>query len=318
MTGLNGTSRLLKVLADETRMRILHMLQHEELSGTDLMEILNMGQSRISTHLNLLKEVGLVSDRRAGRRTYYSTAPGPAAELWERVRADNQECAEFAADLAGLEALRERHREKSRAYFDRVAAAFGEQLLPGRTWEGLARALLQLAPRGRYTDIGVGDGLLTLMLSEVAETVTAVDISQAMLSQLLARAKKKGITNIETVEGEMENLPVPDSTQDVAVMSQALLYARSPEAALIEARRILVPGGRILVLDLLAHTEEWVREKYQHVHLGFTEAALENLMLSAGFENVVISRAARDPQPPHFMTLVASGTQAGKKPSRNR
>src|SRR6187397_1210037 len=165
MIGLTGTSRLLKALADETRLRILHLLAHEELSGTDLMEILNMGQSRISTHLALLKEVGLVVDRRHGRRMLYTLLPGPAAGVWDGIQAQNNTSPEFEADLAGLEALRDRRRDESRAYFDRVAATFGEQILPGRTWEGLARGLLQLAPRGRYADLGIGDGLLTLMLS---------------------------------------------------------------------------------------------------------------------------------------------------------
>jgi ubiquinone/menaquinone biosynthesis C-methylase UbiE/biotin operon repressor len=306
MIGLTGTSRLLKALADDTRLRVLHLLAQEELSGTDLMEILNMGQSRISTHLNLLKEVGLVTDRREGRRTFYSIAPGPAAGLWEKVLVENATSPEFEADLAGLEVLRERRRSEKRAYFDRVAASFGEQLLPGRTWEGLARAILHLCPRARYADLGIGDGMLTLMLAEVAQVVTAVDLSPEMLAQLSARAKKRGIHNIETVEGDIEALPLPDESHDVVVMSQALHHARDPVRALKEARRVLVPGGRVLVIDLLAHQEDWVREKLEHVHLGFTEAALSQALVAAGFQNTFLQRAARDPQPPNFMTLVAT------------
>jgi ArsR family transcriptional regulator len=306
MIGLTGTSRLLRALADESRLRILHLLAQEELSGTDLMEILNMGQSRVSTHLALLKEVGLVLDRKAGRRIFYSIAPGPAAGFWESVQSENAKAPEFEADSAGLRALRERNRAERRAYFDRVAASFGEELLPGRTWEGLARALLQLAPRARYADLGIGDGLLTLMLTEVATRVTAVDISAEMLAQLEKRAKAKGISNLEYVEGDIEDLPLPDASHDVVVMSQALHHARTPARCLGEAQRVLVRGGRLLVIDLLAHTEEWVREKLGHLHLGFTEQALEELVLEAGFERVRVARAARDPQPPHFMTLVAT------------
>jgi ArsR family transcriptional regulator len=225
------------------------------------------------------------------------------------VLAENDGSPELAADLAGLEALRQRRRESARAYFDRIAATFGEQLLPGRTWEGLARSLLLLVPRARYADLGIGDGLLTLMLSEVAERVTAVDISPEMLTQLAERARKRGIANVETVLGEIEDLPLPDASFDVAVLSQALHHAGAPERALAEARRILVPGGRVLVIDLLAHNEEWVREKLQHVHTGFTEAALTGLLEDAGFARVTLQRAARDPQPPHFMTLVATGVR---------
>ena len=306
MMGLISTSRLLKALADDSRLRILHLLGEEDLTGSDLMEILNMGQSRVSTHLNLLKEVGLVVDRREGRRAVYAISGGPGASLLGQIMKENAGSPELASDLAGLETLRQARREQQRTYFDRVAASFGEQLLPGRTWEGLARALIQLAPRGRYADLGVGDGLLTLMLAEVAEVVTAVDISTEMLSQLASRAKSQGITNLETVEGELEDLPLPDTSHDVVVMSQALHHAQEPVKALAEARRILVPGGRVLVLDLLAHHEEWVREKLEHVHLGFTESGLEEVLAEAGFEKIQIQRAARDPQPPHFMTLVAS------------
>ena len=307
---LSGSSRRLKALADETRLRILRLLRVEELACSDLMEVLNMGQSRVSTHLTLLKEVGLVVDRRAGRRHLYSLSSGPGVELLERVLAEAAEAPEFANDDAGLEALRARRRGDSRAYFDRVAASFGERILPGRTWEGLARALLRLTPRARYVDIGVGDGLLTLMLAEAAESVTAVDISPEMLRQLAQRAERAGLRNVTPVEGELEDLPLPDAAFDVAVLSQALHHADDPALALAEARRVVVPGGRVLVTDLLAHTEDWVREKLQHRHLGFGEQQLERLLLDAGLQDVSVQRAARDPQPPHFMTLVATGTRS--------
>jgi ArsR family transcriptional regulator len=145
------------------------------------------------------------------------------------------------------------------------------------------------------------------MLSEVAATVTAVDISTPMLEQLRQRASKQGIANIETVTGEIEDLPLPDKSHDVAVMSQALHHAESPAKALSEARRVLVPGGRLLVIDLLAHNEEWVRSDLQHRHLGFTEEGLQELLTRAGFQDVRLQRAARDPQPPHFMTRSPAG-----------
>lgn len=296
-------------MGDETRLRILRLLRREELTGTDLMEILNMGQSRISTHLSLLKEVGLVTDRRAGRHSFFSIARNPASELLERILEQNGEAPEFETDQRGLEDLMLRKRDEAQSYFDRVAASFGEQILPGRTWEGLARAILKLAPRARYADLGVGDGLLTLMLAEVAKKVVAVDLSPKMLDHLRQRAKAKGFNNIETIKGELDDLPLEEQTIDVAVLSQALHHAEIPLRALQEAARILVPGGRVLVIDLLAHTEDWVREKLQHRHLGFTESRLEDLMREAGLKDVSVQRAARDPQPPHFMTLIATATK---------
>ncbi len=309
---LLGATRVLKAIADETRLRILHLLQQGELSVSDLMEILNLGQSRTSTHLTLLKEVDLVSDRRAGRRNFYSLKTGPSSALVDEVLDDHREATEFVSDLAGWEALQRRRREEDRSYFDRVAATFGEQVLPGRTWEGLARSILRLAPKARYADLGIGDGLLTLMLAEVAESVTAVDLSSQMLDALNQRASRRGIKNIETVEGEIEDLPLEDVSFDVVVLSQALHHARVPAQALKEAFRITRPGGRVLLIDLLAHGEEWVRDKLQDRHLGFTESALENLVQSAGFEEVRVERAARDPQPPHFMTLIATGQRPAR------
>jgi ArsR family transcriptional regulator len=270
-----------------------------------------MGQSRVSTHLALLKEVGLVNDRRSGRKSLYAIAPGPAAHLWQEVSNENQGSPEFEQDQAGLDVLRQRRRDDSRAYFDRVAASFGDELLPGRTWEGLARALITLTPRARYADLGIGDGLLTLLIAENARNVTAVDLSAEMLQQLETRAKARGLKNIEIVEADVQDLPLSDASHDVAVLSQALHDVEEPARALAEAQRILVPGGRLLVIDLLAHTEEWVRERLGHRHLGFTEAGLREHIAKAGFEQIVVQRAARDPQPPHFMTLVACARKQG-------
>ncbi|MDF1799556.1 MAG: metalloregulator ArsR/SmtB family transcription factor [Planctomycetota bacterium] len=306
---LNTTSRLLKALADETRMRILHLLAQDELSASDLMEILNMGQSRVSTHLALLKEVGLVTDHRAGRRSLYNLYAGPGTPLWEKIFSENKRAPEFMADLAGLRTLRNKRRENAKVYFDRVAASFGEEELPGRTWEGLARALMMLAPSQRYLDLGIGDGQLTLMLAQAAREVTAVDISPKMLAQLDRRAKDLGLDNITLLEADIEDLPLPDGGMDIAVMSQALHHTHSPARCLAEAHRLLAHGGRLLVIDLLAHSEEWVREKLAHEQLGFTEEQLQQLMEEAGFKNIRVERAARDAKPPHFMTLIAIGTK---------
>lgn len=304
---LPDSTRLLKALGDETRLRLLNLLARAELSGSDLMEILNLGQSRVSTHLSLLREVGLVTDRRAGRRSLYSLRT--EAPLVQDVLAGLTASPELAADLAGLEALEERRKQEARSYFDRVARGFGDEALPGRTWEGLCRSLIRLLPRGRYADLGIGDGLLTLMLAETAERVTAVDLSSEMLGQLRQRAAAAGLTNIETVEGDIDDLPLEDASHDVVVLSQALHHSEKPRRALAEAVRVLAPGGRLLVIDLLAHGEEWVRERLQDRQQGFTEPELVALLEGAGLAEVRVQRVARDPHPPHFMTLTASGTR---------
>jgi ArsR family transcriptional regulator len=313
---LPDSTRLLKALGDENRLRILNLLAREELHGSDLMEILNMGQSRVSTHLNLLKEVGLVVDRRAGRRSYYSLRGD--APLVGEVLDNCGHSPEFLADVAGLEALQERRKQEARSYFDRVAKGFGDANLPGRTWEGLCRSMIQLLPRARYADLGIGDGLLTMMLAEIAEEVTAVDVSREMLDQLEQRAAQKGLTNIVTALGDIDELPLADGYFDIVVLSQALHHSEQPRRALQEAARVLKPGGRLLVIDLLAHNEEWVREKLQDRQQGFTESKLAALLVGAGLEQVSVQRVARDPHPPHFMTLVATGLRPVASPRKQR
>ena len=315
---LSAATRLIKTLGDETRLRLVHLASLGELSVKEMMEILNMGQSRVSTQLTLLKEVELLQDRRLGRRSLYSLGPAGKGTLVSEILNEHRETIELRDDRAGFEALQRRKEQEARSYFDRVASSFGEQELPGRTWEGLARSLLQLAPRARYVDLGIGDGLLTLMLAQVAEQVTAVDLSPEMLEQLALRAERRGFDNIDYVEGRIEDLPLEDQSYDVAVLSQALHHLDDPIVALQEARRVLRPGGKVLVIDLLAHNEDWVREKLQHRVLGFTESDLEALVQRAGFERVHVSRIARDSNPPHFMTLLATGEVQAPQPKGPR
>ncbi len=315
---LSTASRLIKTLGDETRLRLVHLASLGELSVKEMMEILNMAQSRVSTQLTLLKEVDLLQDRRLGRRSLYSLGQAGKGPLVTEILREHRNSIEFRDDLAGYEALQSRKEQEARSYFDRVASTFGEQDLPGRTWEGLARSLLQLAPRARYVDLGIGDGLLTLMLAEVAEHVTAVDISSEMLRQLSLRAQRRGFQNLDYVKGRIEALPLENQSYDVAVLSQALHHVDDPIIALEEARRVLRPGGQLLVIDLLAHNEEWVRDQLQHRVLGFTEADLESLVARAGFDRVHVSRVARDPSPPHFMTLLATGLASETLPPAHR
>ena len=245
-----------------------------------------MGQSRVSTHLALLKEVGLVVDRRAGRRTLYSIAARTRGGAVGAGRSrENRSSPEFEADLAGLRGAARRGGARS-ARLLRPRRGELRRAAPARPHVGgtRARASLQLAPRGRYADLGIGDGLLTLMLAEVADAVTAVDISprDARAARRRARAAQ-GIANVETVEGEIEDLPLPDASHDVVVMSQALHHARDRRSARCSRRaRILVPGGRLLVIDLLAHTEDWVREQLEHGTSASPRALLEQLLCASG------------------------------------
>ena len=244
LMALSTTSRLLKTLGDETRLRILNLLRKGELSVGELQEILNMGQSRISTQLTHLKEVGVLAHRKAGRRSFYSLCTCSSLELIVQVLDDAQLADEFRADDAGYQAAMEKRRQESRSYFDRVAAAFDEQVLPGRTWEGLARGILRLAParplrgpRDRRRDADAH-----------ARRGGRVGHRRGRLPGDAASARITGPREGDhqrryTLEADIVDLPLESGSYDVAVLSQALHHAHDPGQALREARRILRPGG---------------------------------------------------------------------------
>jgi ArsR family transcriptional regulator len=305
---IDSCTKVMKTLSDRTRLRILSLLSETEVTVGELQEILAMGQSRISGHLALLREAGLVSDRREGKRVFTSLrADAELGSVWDELRRSIRASPQGRADLAALKAALKARRSEERAFFDHAAESFGRQYLPGRSWEGLARALLLLAPRQVIADLGIGSGELTLLLASTAERVIAVDFSDRMLQVVAAKAERAGLKNIDFRLGEIEQLPIDPEVVDVAVLSQVLHHAAKPERALAEARRVLKPGGRVLVLDLRKHHESWVRDKLKDVWLGFGEEELGDLMTEAGFRGVQVSVCSREARPPYFKTLLGAG-----------
>jgi len=314
---LDQTSAALKALADPTRLRILHLLSHEELTVAELQRILGMGQSRVSSHLAQIRKAGLVADRKDGTKSFYSRVPGAGAaeQLFEDLRGSLSRLPEVQCDLAGLAEVRARRQDETRAYFDRIADALEHEYLPGRTWEGLAKALFRLLPPQRVADLGIGSGELTLLLCRSSEQVIGVDSSRAVLDSVARKAAKGGVENLDLREGEIEDLPLADGEVDLVVFSQALHHAREPARALAEAWRALGPGGRLLVLDLRRHGEQWVREKFQDRWPGFLEQELRALCEGAGFADVDTSIVAREREPPYFETLLATARRPGPSPA---
>ncbi|MEY2600635.1 MAG: hypothetical protein RLZZ244_474 [Verrucomicrobiota bacterium] len=301
----------LRLLADETRLRLLLLLREEELSVLEIQEILGMGQSRISSHLAQLRGAGLVRDRRAGKNIYYALEADTSlgAELDRLLEVASGEVSQARADGRALEVLRRKRADRSREYFDRMAGKFGRTYCPGRTWEGVARMLLSLVPPMVIADLGAGEGHLSQLLAKRARRVIAVDNSERMVEYGAALARENGMTNLEYRLGEMEAPPVEDESVDLALLSQALHHAGNPGRALAGAYRIVRPGGRVAVLDLLAHQFEQARELYADTWLGFTEAALVGFLEEAGFEQVEVSVVSRDDQNPAFQTVYATGVK---------
>lgn len=307
MADLHDATRALKALADPTRLRLLHLLGRQELAVAELTRIVGASQSTISQHLALLREAGLVVERKDGARSYHSrsAADSPGAHAFAELAPAVAGSPEARRDEAALREVLAAREQEARAYFDRIADAIEHEYLPGRTWEGLAKALVRLLPRARVADLGIGGGELTLLLCQSSERVIGVDRSEAMLERARAKAHKAGVTNLELRRGEIEALPLADREVDLVVLSQALHHAVEPRHALAEAHRVLAPGGRLLVLDLLRHKERWTAEKFQDRWPGFREGELAEWLAAAGFIDVSTAIVARERAAPWFQTLLA-------------
>ena len=299
--------KALRLLGDKARIRILRLLANEDLSVAELQEILGMGQSRISMQLSQLKQAGFVEVRRAGQKSIYRLIPpaGVGAILTEVLEQSKTELPECGHDDEGLRLVLNRRKDTLRTYFDELAGRFGRSYVPGRSWKALAEMLLRLLPPLVIADLGAGEGTLALMLAQRAERVIAVDSSGKMVEYGTELAIRNGITNLEYRQGDMEDLPIAAAEVDMVLMHQALHHALHPGQALIEAWRVLRPGGRIVLLDLLQHDVEAARELYADVWLGFSQAELVVWLRQAGFEQIDISVVDRAAEPPYFETLMA-------------
>ena len=303
----------LRLLADPSRLRILLLVEREELSVAELQEILGMGQSRISTHLAQLKQAGLVEDRRNGKSILYrlkalSRSDSEAfGQLLTLLREAAHEIPEAEQDSDALKLALRRRQDKTRAYFDELAGKFGRHYMPGRSWKGLAEMLLALMPPLVVADLGAGEGTFSQLLARRAKKVIAVDNSEKMVEYGSELARKHGVQNLEYRKGDLEDVPLRDSSVDLAFFSQALHHAQHPERAVAEAFRILKPGGRIIVLDLMRHNYEEARELYADLWLGFTEVEALRFLREAGFKNIETSVVHREEEAPHFETLLAMG-----------
>lgn len=298
----------LRLLGDPTRARLYLLLAAEELSVAELQEILGKGQSQISTHLSVMKRAGLLADRRNGKNILYRAEAGAAGDELRRIlEAAESDLPEAATDREALHLVLEKRRDKMRVYFDSLAGRFGREYIPGRSWQGLAEALLSLLPPVTVADLGAGEGTFSQLLARRAGRVIAVDNSERMVEFGAKLAGRHNVANLEYRLGDMESVPLPDGEIDVAFFSQSLHHALKPAKAIEEAWRILKPGGQIVILDLNRHNFEEARELYADVWLGFSELELRGFLKNAGFTAVTTTAVHREPDSPHFETLLARG-----------
>ncbi|MFT4901556.1 MAG: ubiquinone/menaquinone biosynthesis C-methylase UbiE [Lentimonas sp.] len=303
---------ILKLLADSTRVRILSLLSRDELSVAELQDVLDMGQSRISSHLGLLRQAELVHDRREGKKTFYtlnSSFEAQGLALLQAACTAVEGTEQITEDRSNLKRILEKRKRHSEQYFNSVAGRLGKNYCPGRSWEAIGHFLLHLTPKIKIADLGAGEGVLSQLLARRAESVVCVDNSSKMVEFGSELAAKNGFTNLTYKLGDIEAVPLQDDTFDLVLLSQALHHAQHPLKAIEEAYRILKPGGQLILIDLLEHQFEKARELYADVWLGFSENKLYQFMKDAGFHKIEVNVVAREEMEPNFQTVLACGVK---------
>lgn len=298
-----AVGEVLRLLGDETRLRVLHLLAHEPLTVAELQEVLDLGQSSISGHLAKLKHGGLLHDVAEGSSRRYrlreDLAP-PLAQTWQAVRAVSQDESPFSDDRRRLEHVR---RGRAASWVERVAGNLHRSYAPGRTWESLLHALLPCVRLGRCVDVGAGDGALLDLLAPHATSLTCIDPSPAMVAAGEEKAARLHLDHVRYCAAPGEALPLPSAESDTVLFLQSLQYIPQPEQAIAEAVRVLAPAG-LLVIATLAHHDHAEADRYGHCHRGFAEGQLKRWTAPLTDHQLVL--LPPEARPPRFQTLVLS------------
>ena len=303
------TLRSLRALADPTRLRLLALLETDELSVNELQEITRLGQSRISTHLRLLQEGEFLESRREGKRTFYKlsrTSNLDQRSIVQIAIGGARELPEFESDQVNRKRILSRREDQAQEYFNQVAGRFDRSYGPGRSWQAFGQLLLRMLPPLVVADLGAGEGLISELLARKAKKVIAVDNSEKIVEFGAAKARKNGLKNLEFRLGDLETPPIKPQSVDLVVLSQALHHAEEPKRAIQAAYQLLRAHGQIMILDLLLHSFEQAHELYGDRWLGFPESDLHQWLEEAGFKDIEISIVAREEQEPHFQTILAA------------
>jgi ArsR family transcriptional regulator len=302
-----------KLLSDETRLRILCALRESELAVGELQKILGLGQSTLSTQLGLLKEQDLVAGRKEGQKVLYriprNGKEDPKLEIIESAMQSAPAAKWYDRDRRNLEKVLQERSDRSREFFNTQAVQ--NMPSPGQTWRALCNGLIRLMRGQRIVDLGCGNGSLAILLAQSGNTVTGVDSSEEQIR--LARGNAEGKDdpgNPVFKHAAMEDTGLATGAFDAVILSQSLHHAAKPKEAIAESHRLLAPGGRILILDLLAHGEEWMRTKFGDFWLGFTRADLEAWLKESGFTAIHFEITGPSENNPEIEGLLVAAEKA--------
>jgi ubiquinone/menaquinone biosynthesis C-methylase UbiE/DNA-binding HxlR family transcriptional regulator len=277
----------LQALADPTRLRILLLLRRMELSVGELAQVLGQSQPRVSRHLKILADAGVVERRKEGSWVFLALADAsrvtPVFALIDRW-ADLVTQAAFVSDSARIETIRSERAEAASRHFAAIAQTWDQirslHVAESEVEQAIGRALGK-RPLGRLVDVGTGTGRMIELFGPRSSLAIGIDRSSEMLRLARVKLEAAGISS-SLRQGDMYALPLPDEAADSIIIHQVLHYAHSPAAAIAEAARVLVPGGRLLVIDFAAHDREELRATDAHIRLGFEDEAMTSWFAAAG------------------------------------
>ncbi len=297
---MEALSRSFRALGDATRLRLLRLIAKTPLNVTELVSLVGVAQPSVSHHLGKLRALGLIREERQAGFSYSSLAVGEDDARWPLVKlALDAEGDGASGDLSRLADLL-RQREDRQALNDKL-------LEPGQSFQLWSRALGTLLPRIDVADLGCGSGALTVEVARWAKSVLAIDRSEVALRAARERVRREGLKNVELLAADLVTLPAAKLGRrrfDLAVASQSLHFVQEPANFVRAAHRLLKPGGRLLVLELLPHTEEWVKDRLAHCWLGFEPAPLAALLEREGFKNLSTEIPAQSASSPFRVFLL--------------
>lgn len=299
MTTMDDYLDKLRAAAEPTRLRLLALCAQGELTVTELTQILGQSQPRVSRHLKLMVEAGLLDRFREGTWAFYRLAQGDAAGLARKlIEMMPEDDGLLGLDNERLKSIKDSRAETAASYFSKNAAQWDKIREMYAHDDDVAKALLGLLPKdglGEVLDIGTGTGKILAMLGPRADQAVGIDASREMLALARANLDAAGLRQCQVRHGDMYMLPVPSQSFDLVTVHQVLHYAADPAAAIAEAARVLRPGGRLVVVDFAPHQQEFMREEHAHRRLGFSDAEIGGWFKAAGLKPAAPVRLTGDP-----------------------
>lgn len=324
--GEPGVERLLaglRAAAEPTRLRLLTLCAHGELTVSELTQILGQSQPRVSRHLKLLCEAGLLERFREGTHAFFTLAKdGEGARLAELlVDLVPDDDRTLALDLERLQAIKAARAEAAARYFRENAARWDQMRSLHIDEAQVERVLLDLLPKENmhdFLDVGTGTGRILELVAPRVERAIGIDLSREMLSVARAHIEKAGLRNVSVRHGDMYQLPWPAGSFDAAAIHQVLHFSDDPPAAIAEVARILRPGGVLVIVDFAPHDLEYLRVEHAHRRLGFRDSEVQQWLGAAGLVPQGVTELPGDPLTVSIWSAKRANTQKSRAPARAR